>query len=62
MCSSHATLFNDLEPFIRLIRIQKTDKLLDVYYPLEKLTKKEFKQTIKPWITAGILNSIKRKK
>ena len=41
--------------------LQKTDKLLDVYYPLEKLTKKEFKQTIKPWITAGILNSIKRK-
>ena len=38
-----------------------TDKIVDTYYPLHKLTKKEFKQTLKPWITTGILNSIKRK-
>ena len=38
-----------------------TDKVIDTYYPLHKLTKKEFKQTQKPWITTGILNSIKRK-
>ena len=38
-----------------------TDQVLDRYYPLQKLTRKEFKQTKKPWITGGILKSIKRK-
>ena len=38
-----------------------TDQIIDKYYPLKKLTKKEFKQTLKPWITTGILKSIKRK-
>ena len=34
---------------------------MDKYYPLRKLTRKEFKQTLKPWIATGVLNSIKRK-
>ena len=38
-----------------------TDKLTDLYSPAKKLSNKEFKQTLKPWITLGILNSIKRK-
>ena len=38
-----------------------TNRIIDTYYPLHKLTKKEFKQTLKPWITTGILNSIQRK-
>ena len=38
-----------------------TDEIVDKYYPSHKLTRKEFKQTLKPWITTGILNSIKRK-
>ena len=37
------------------------NKLLDKYAPLKKMTKKEFKQTRKPWITNGILRSIQRK-
>ena len=38
-----------------------TDSLTDKYTPAKKLTKKELKQTNKPWITLGIRNSIKRK-
>ena len=41
--------------------LDKTNKLIDKYYPSRKLTKKEFKQTVKPWITKGIITSIKRK-
>ena len=39
----------------------KINELIDKYAPLRKVTKSEFKQTHKPWITNGILNSIKRK-
>ena len=38
-----------------------TDRLTDCYIPANKLTNKEFKQSIKPWITPGIRTSIKRK-
>ena len=38
-----------------------TDRLTDRYIPANKLTNKEFKQTVKPWITLGIRTSIKRK-
>ena len=38
-----------------------TDNLTDRYLPAKKLTNKEFKQTVKPWITLGIRTSIKRK-
>ena len=38
-----------------------TDRLTDSYIPAKKLTNKEFKQTVKPWITLGIRTSIKRK-
>ena len=38
-----------------------TDRLTDRYIPAKKLTNKEFKQTVKPWITLGIRTSIKRK-
>ena len=41
--------------------LRETNNIIDNYYPNKKLTKKEFKQTTKPWITAGILNSINRK-
>ena len=34
---------------------------IDKHAPLRKLTNKEFKQRYKPWISTGILNSIKRK-
>ena len=42
-----------------LLRV--TNKVIDKYYPNKKLNKKEYKQTLKPWITSGILKSIKRK-
>ena len=38
-----------------------TDGVTDRYTPAKKLTNKEFKQTVKPWITLGIRTSIKRK-
>ena len=34
---------------------------LDKHAPIRKLTRKEFKQKFKPWITTGIIVSIKRK-
>ena len=37
------------------------NKLLDKYMPLMKLTKSEIKQKLKPWITPGIRNSMKRR-
>ena len=36
-------------------------KIIDKYCPLKKVTKKEYKQQFKPWITIGICNSIKRR-
>ena len=51
---------NDAEKSMNnLLRV--SDQIIDKYYPLHKLTRKEFKQTRKPWITNGILKSIKRK-
>ena len=41
--------------------LSKINQLVDKYAPLTKLTRKEFKQTRKPWITRGILTSIKNK-
>ena len=37
------------------------NQLIDKYAPLRKITRSEFKQTRKPWITNGILTSIKTK-
>ena len=37
------------------------EKLLDKHMPKRKITKKEFKQKYKPWVTRGILTSIRRK-
>ena len=36
-------------------------KILDKHMPLKKASKKELKLEAKPWITPGILNSIKRR-
>ena len=41
--------------------LDEANKLIDEIYPSRKLSKKEFKQTLKPWITKGIIISIKRK-
>ena len=41
--------------------LTKINKLIDKYAPLRKITRSEFKQTRKPWITSGILTSIKNK-
>ena len=35
-------------------------KLMDKYILLKRVTKKEYKQQFKPWITVSIRNSIKR--
>ena len=40
---------------------KKINDLLDLYLPLRKMTKREHKKQHKPWITTGILNSIKRR-
>ncbi len=39
----------------------KTEEILDRHMPKRKITKTEFKQRYKPWITFGILKSLKRK-
>ncbi|MEO2220739.1 MAG: reverse transcriptase family protein, partial [Nitrosopumilus sp.] len=39
----------------------KINQLLDKYAPLKKVTKKDFKNQLKPWITQGIYNSMKRR-
>ena len=36
-------------------------KVIDKNAPLKKLTKEELKRSRKPWITKGILTSIKKK-
>ena len=41
--------------------LNKINQLIDKYAPLRKITRSEFKQTRKPWITNGILTSIKNK-
>ena len=40
---------------------KKINDLLDLYLPLRKMTKRELKKQHKPWITTGILNSMKRR-
>ena len=39
----------------------KINEVMDTYIPLKKLTKKDLKLQLKPWITPGISNSIKRR-
>ena len=39
----------------------KINEVMDTYIPLKKLTKKDLKLQLKPWITPGIGNSIKRR-
>ena len=39
----------------------KLNSIIDKHIPLKKLSKKELNQQHKPWITAGIRNSIKRR-
>ena len=41
--------------------LDKINQLIDKYAPLRKVTRSEFKQTRKPWITNSILTSIKNK-
>ena len=40
---------------------ETTEKLLDVYAPITRLSKAETKLSSKPWITNGIFNAIKKK-
>ena len=37
------------------------EKLLDKYIPLKKVSNKEFKRSFKPWITIGILTSLRKR-
>ena len=39
-----------------------TEMLLDSYEPIQKLTKAELKMKSKPWLTRGIMTSIKKKR
>ena len=39
----------------------KMKEIFDKHVPLKKKTKKDFKLQAKPWITTGIINSIKRR-
>ena len=37
------------------------ETLLDTYAPIQKLTKAELKLKSKPWLTRGIMTSVKKK-
>ena len=37
------------------------EMLLDTYEPIQKFTKAEWKLKSKPWLTRGIMTSIKKK-
>ena len=39
----------------------KVDEILDKYVPLKKVNKKQLRLEVKPWITRGIIKSIKRR-
>jgi hypothetical protein len=39
----------------------KLDPIIDKFMPLEKITNKEYKRKFKPWITTGLINSMKRR-
>ena len=41
--------------------LDKITKLLDIHAPVKKLSHKEKKSLSKPWLTKGILQSIKQK-
>ena len=41
--------------------LDKTNKIIDEYMPLRKLTNREYKRRYKPWITDGLIISINRK-
>ena len=40
---------------------KKINEIINAHAPLKKLSKKDFKLQAKPWITSGILKSIKRR-
>ncbi len=40
---------------------EKIEELVNKHLPLKKMNKKDFKLQAKPWITPGIINSIKRR-
>ena len=40
---------------------KKINEIIDAHIPSKKLTKKDFKLQEKPWITSGIIKSIKRR-
>ena len=40
---------------------KKVSEIIDKYVPLKKLNKKQFRLQAKPWITPGIIKSIKRR-
>ena len=40
---------------------EQIEKLMDKYLPLKKISKKDHKRKYKPWITNGILASMKRR-
>ena len=39
----------------------KIESILDKHMPMRKITKKEFRQRYKPWVTYGILTSMRRR-
>jgi hypothetical protein len=39
----------------------QTEEILDRHMPIKKITNKEFKQKHKPWVSLGLITSMKRK-
>ena len=61
MTAQHSLLIKMIISLLINIFHDSIKNLLDKYLPLKKLSKKYHKRKYKPWITNGILTSIKRK-
>ena len=57
--TSIVTQHSNLTSFDRFFQIIET--LLDTYAPIEKLSRKKQKLILKPWLTKGIMTSVKKK-
>ena len=52
---------NDVTNHSKIFSIYQTHYILDKYAPLKQITKKQMKTNSRPWITKGILKSIRKK-
>ena len=55
------TLITTILMIVSILFFLNFNKLLDKYIPLKKVSNKRFKRGFKPWITIGILKSLRKR-